>query len=341
MGLAIGIDVGGTKILAGVVDDDGHLSATTGRPTPSTDPEAVADAIAEIVDELRGKVGSGVGSGADTGDGDGADTGAGIETVGIGAAGFVDRDRSTLLFAPNLAWRDEPLRDKVAKRVELPVVVENDANATAWGEFRFGAGRERSDLICLTIGTGIGGGIVLGEALYRGSFGIGGEVGHIRVVPNGRRCGCGNRGCWEQYCSGRALVREAQEIARVDPRYGGRLRELGGGEPSGIDGQHVTTAAEEGDPAALECYGVIGRWLGQGLADLAAVLDPSTFVIGGGVSEAGDLLLEPARAAFGQRLTGHGHRSVADVLVAELGAQAGLIGAADLSRQPDSPPTQL
>lgn len=330
MGLAIGVDVGGTKILAGVVDDEGHLTSTTRRPTPSTDPEAVADTIAELVDELC----SGRGDGENRPDGE-------VETVGIGAAGFVDRERSTLLFAPNLAWRNEPLRDKVAKRVDLPVVVENDANATAWGEFRFGAGRTRRELVCLTIGTGIGGGIVLGGALYRGSFGIGGEPGHIRVVPEGRRCGCGNRGCWEQYCSGRALVREAREIAAVDPRYGARLRELGGGVPEGIEGVHVTQAAEEGDAAALECFAVVGRWLGQGLADLAAVLDPGTFVIGGGVSDAGDLLLVPARESFAHRLTGHGHRPVADILVAELGSEAGLIGAADLSRQPDSPPTQL
>jgi glucokinase len=330
MGLAIGVDVGGTKILAGVVDDEGQLSATSRRRTPSTDPEAVADVIAELVEELRSQTGE-----------QGAGQQGPVETVGIGAAGFVDRDRSTMLFAPNLAWRDEPLRDKVAKRVDLPVVVENDANATAWGEFRYGAGRDRAELLCLTVGTGIGGGIVLGGALYRGSFGIGAEFGHYRVVPEGRRCGCGNRGCWEQYCSGRALVREAREIATVDPRYGARLRELGGGEPEGIEGAHVTQAAQAGDAAALECYAVIGRWLGQGLADLAAVLDPGTFVIGGGVSEAGELLLAPAREAFAARLTGHGHRPLADVWVAELGEKAGLIGAADLSRQPDSPPTQL
>ncbi len=323
MGRAIGVDVGGTKILAGLVDENGELSATTKCPTPSTDPEAVADVIADLITELRGKAGEDE-----------------VETVGIGAAGFVDRARSTLLFAPNLAWRDEPLRDKVADRVGLSVVVENDANATAWGEFRFGAGRDRPDLICLTVGTGIGGGIVLGGALYRGSFGIGGEFGHIRVVPDGRRCGCGNRGCWEQYCSGRALVREAREIAVVNPPYSRRLRELGDGV-DGIQGGHVTTAALEGDAAALECFAEIGTWLGQGLADLSAVLDPGTFVIGGGVSEAGDLLLAPARKAFAERLTGREHRPHADVLAAELGENAGLIGAADLSRQPDSPPTQL
>ncbi len=323
MGLAIGVDVGGTKILAGLVDEQGRLSSTTRRPTPSTDPEAVADAIAEVVEELCGQA---------TED---------VATVGIGAAGFVDRERSTLLFAPNLAWRDEPLRDKVSKRIDLPVVVENDANATAWGEFRFGAGREKSGLLCITVGTGIGGGVVVGGALYRGSFGLAGEFGHVRMVPNGRRCGCGNRGCWEQYCSGRALLREAREIATVDPRRGARLLELGGGSPEGIDGSHVTEAARDGDAAALECFAEVGAWLGQGLADLAAVLDPGTFVIGGGVSDAGELLLEPARRAYAERVTGSGHRPLADVLVAELGSSAGLVGAADLSRQPDNQPTKL
>src|SRR3954452_8652216 len=257
MGLAIGVDVGGTKILAGVVDDEGRLSSSTRRPTPSTDPEAVADAIADVVTELR--------SGLESGDGD-------IETVGIGAAGFVDRESSTLLFAPNLAWRDEPLRDKVAERVELPVVVENDANATAWGEFRFGAARTKPDLVCLTVGTGIGGGIVLGGALYRGSFGIGGEFGHFRVVPNGRRCGCGNRGCWEQYASGNALVAEARELARVSPALAGRLLELGDGSPEGISGPEITEAARGGDTAALECFRTVAAWVGQGMADLAAIL---------------------------------------------------------------------
>ncbi|HMA45802.1 MAG TPA: ROK family glucokinase, partial [Frankiaceae bacterium] len=260
-----------------------------------------------------------------------------VEAVGIGAAGFVDRNRATVLFAPNLAWRDEPLRDEVGARVGLPVVVENDANAMAWGEYRFGAGRGQDDLVCVTIGTGIGGGIVLDGALYRGRYGIGAEPGHVQVVPDGHRCGCGNRGCWEQYASGRALVREAREIAAVTPARAARLLELGGGEPEGIGGPEVTRAAREGDLAALECFAVVGRWLGQGLADLAAVLDPGRFVVGGGVSEAGEMLLTPARAAFRLALTGRGHRPEAEIVLAELGAAAGLVGAADLARQPHRP----
>jgi glucokinase len=310
--LAIGVDVGGTKVAAGVVDEDGTVVASLRRPTPSMDPDAVEHTIADIVGDLRKD--------------------HEVVAVGIGAAGFIDAGRSTVLFAPNLAWRDEPLRDDVAKLIDLPVVVENDANAAAWGEHRFGAGRGASDLICVTVGTGIGGGIVLDGKLYRGRYGIGAEFGHMQVFPNGRRCGCGQSGCWEQYCSGRALLREAREIADVRRDYGKRLLELGGGRPEGIEPPEVTRAAEEGDPAALESFDRVGAWLGQGLADLASLLDPEAFVIGGGVADAGDLLLGPARRRFAERLTGTGHRPMAQIRLAALGNLAGMVGAADLAR---------
>lgn len=312
MALAIGVDVGGTKVAAGVVDEDGRVLAKTRRPTPSQSPDDVERTIADLVAELRQ-------------DHD-------VQAVGIGAAGFVDAERATVLFAPNLAWRDEPLRDAVQQLVDLPVVVENDANAMAWAEHRFGAGRGQAHLVCVTVGTGIGGGVVLDGRLYRGRWGAGAEFGHMKLVPDGRRCGCGQSGCWEQYCSGRALVREAREVADVWPGLGARLLELGGGFPEGITGPAVTQAAREGDPAALECVGIIGEALGQGLADLAAVLDPGAFVVGGGVADAGELLLGPARAVFTERLTGGTHRPHAPVLLAELGNDAGLVGAADLAR---------
>ena len=312
MTYTIGVDVGGTKVAAGVVDEEGKVLVSTRRPTPSESPKHVEETIEAVVTELRREYD--------------------VEAVGIGAAGFVDADRSTVLFAPNLVWRGEPLRDDVAKRIGLPVVVENDANAAAWAEFRFGAGRDARDLVCVTVGPGIGGGIVLDGALYRGRFGIGAEFGHMRVVPNGRRCGCGQSGCWEQYCSGRALLREAREIADVWPDYGARLLALGGGEPEGIEAFEVTQAAREGDPAAVACFDELGMWLGQGLADLAAVLDPALFVVGGGVADAGELLLAPARRVFAERLTGGTHRPIAEIRAAELGNEAGMVGAADLAR---------
>jgi glucokinase len=185
----------------------------------------------------------------------------------------------------------------------------------------------------VAVGTGIGAAIIIGGELYRGRSGIAGEPGHVRVVPEGRLCGCGNRGCWEQYASGSALVAEAREFARRTPEGAIRLLQLGGGTPEGIRGPVITQAAAEGDPAALRCFETVGGWLGQGLADLAAILDPACFVIGGGVSEAGDLLLDPARAAFERAMAGRGYRPLAEIRAAQLGEDAGIVGAADLARQ--------
>ncbi|MDQ1629792.1 MAG: glucokinase [Actinomycetota bacterium] len=310
--LTIGVDVGGTKVAAGVVDATGAILAHDRVDTPAHDALAVEDAIAAVVGRLH--------------------VGHQVEAVGIGVAGFVDRARSTVYFAPNLRWQHLPLRDDLSERLELPVVVENDANAAAWGEYRFGAGRQEDFLVCVTVGTGIGGGVIAGGELFRGGFGIGAEIGHIQMVENGRLCGCGQRGCWEQYGSGNALVRDARERAAESRADAEVLLRLGDGTPEGVSGQHVTQAARLGDPVAIAAFTALGGWLGQGLADLAAVLDPETFIVGGGVSEAGDLFLKPMVEAFEERLTGRGHRPVATVELAQLGNDAGLVGAADLAR---------
>ncbi len=312
MGLTVGVDVGGTKVAAGVVDPRGRIIEKLQRATPAACPDATIDVIAGAVNELLAR--------------------HEIDAIGIGAAGFVDRARSTVLFAPNLAWRDEPVRRLVAESIGRPVVIENDANAAAWAEVKFGAARGERDVILITVGTGIGAGMVLNGQLYRGCFGSAGEPGHYRVEPDGRLCGCGNQGCWEQYASGSALVAEAREFARRSPGAAVRLLQLGGGSPDGIDGPAVTQAAREGDAGALRCFDIVGGWLGAGLADLAAVLDPGCFVIGGGVSQAGDLLIGPATAAYHDGLTGRSHREFAAVKLARLGPEAGLIGAADLAR---------
>ncbi|WP_242605941.1 ROK family glucokinase [Frankia sp. Cppng1_Ct_nod] len=314
-GLVVGVDVGGTKVAAGVVDVTGAIVASVRRPTPTHEPAEVADTIDAAVAELRAAVGP-----------------ESVRAVGIGAAGWIDRERSHVLFAPNLAWRNEPLRDEVSARTGLPVVVENDANAMAWGEYRFGAGRGHDDLVCVTVGTGIGGGIVLGGRLYRGRFGIGGEIGHMQLVAGGHLCGCGNRGCFEQYGSGRALVRTARELVSTSPAAGRRLLESADGDVTRLTGPAITAAAQEGDPLAVKCFEEIGSWLGRGLASLAAILDPGRFVVGGGVAEADDLLLGPARAEFRNSLSGRAYRPEADIVVAELGPPAGIIGAADLAR---------
>jgi glucokinase len=313
MSLTIGIDVGGTKIFAGVVDSGGRIVEKLKRSTPAPSPEQTARVIGDAILELLGR--------------------HKVDAVGIGAAGFVDSAGSTILFAPNLAWRDEPLKGQVEQHVGLPVVVENDANAAAWAETNLGAARGYEHVIFIGVGTGIGAGIVINGQLYRGRWGIAGEPGHYRVVPEGRLCGCGNRGCWEQYASGNALVAEAREFARRSPGAAVRLLQLGGGVVEGIDGPEVTRAAREGDAVALRCFEIVGSWLGQGLAALAAMLDPDCFVIGGGVSDAGDLLIGPAKAAFAGALTGGHYRQHAEIRLAQLGADAGVIGAADLARR--------
>src|SRR5205823_13041631 len=176
-------------------------------------------------------------------------------------------------FAPNLAWRGEPLRTKLAGLVGLPVSVENDGNASAWAEFRFGAARGHEHVTFVSVGTGIGAGFILDGRLYRGRWGMAAEPGHVRVVPDGRLCGCGNRGCWEQYASGSALVTEARALAMRAPGGARRPPQLAGGAAAASGGPPLTLAAGEGDPAALRCFQTVGGWLGQGLADLAAILD--------------------------------------------------------------------
>ena len=312
MGLTVGIDIGGTKIAAGVVDEQGRILARVRAATPGRDAEQVEEKVSEMVLALRK-------------DHD-------IEAVGIGAAGFVDEKRSRVNFAPNLGWKDEPLRMAVESVVGLPVVVENDANAAAWGEYRFGAGKDRDYVVTITVGTGIGAGIILEGALYRGRWGAAAEFGHLNVDAGGRPCGCGNRGCWEQYASGNALVREARYLASERRSEAETLLDLGDGTPEGVQGLHVTQAAREGDPVALAAFDFVSRWLGQGMADVTAILDPECFVIGGGVSEAGELLLASTVRAFTESVSGKETRQLPKVLIAKLGNAAGLVGAADLAR---------
>ena len=311
---AIGVDIGGTKIAAGVVDEEGKLLATTRRDTSPDDVASIDRAIADVYAELSAE----------------HEVGA----IGLAAAGFVAADRSGVLFAPNIAWRDYPLRDNVAALIkdDVRVVVENDANAAGWAEFRFGAARDVDDMLMLTVGTGLGGAIVVSGELVRGAWGVAAEIGHMRVVPGGHYCGCGHEGCWEQYASGSALVREAQAQAVVDPEAAARLLELARGDIEKITGPHVTKAAQEGDPLAVRLLAELGRWVGEGSASVAALLDPGLIVVGGGVASAGELLLGPARKGFAEQLSARGHRPEANIVVASMGNDAGMVGAADLAR---------
>jgi glucokinase len=310
MTLAVGVDIGGTKIAAGLVSEAGEILSSTQAPTPQ-DSAHIPATVAELVERLTGEEDA--------------------SGVGIGAAGFTSADRATVLFAPNISWVDVPLATQVSALVGLPVVVENDANAAAWGEFRFGAGEDTDDLLLVTVGTGIGGGIVHRGQLFRGGFGIAAEIGHMRLVPDGILCGCGQHGCFEKYASGSALVRDAHErVANHDAR-GAALAALADG-PDGITGPAITTLAREGDPLAIDLLADLGRWLGEGIAVLTTILDPSVIAIGGGVGAAGELLLDPVVEAFREHLPARAHRPEAAVRLAALGNEAGIIGAADLAR---------
>lgn len=293
----LGVDVGGTKVLAVRIDAEGELQASATRPMPgrSAGPEAVEEAVAlaaRDVSDDRPPV-----------------------ALGISAAGLVDAAGERFLFGAHLPWRDAPVRRTLAERTGLHVVLDNDANCAAHAELVAGAARGVQSALLITIGTGIGGALVLGGRVVRGAHGLAGEFGHMQVVPNGLACECGLRGCWEQYCSGRALER----VTRVA---------LG----RHLDGPEVTALARAGDQVALHSFASVGTWLGVGVAGLVSAFDPQLAVVGGGVSTVGDLLLGPARTALAESLQGTAYRAVPALVPARLGPEASAIGAALLAR---------
>ena len=313
MTFTIGVDVGGTKVLGGVVDQTGKVLKTARRDTPREGGAALTQAIADVAKELMADFT--------------------IDSVGVSAAGFVSSDRKTMLATPNIAgWNGVDLDSDLTTLIGLPVVIENDANAAAWGEARFGAGRGKEHLLMLTVGTGIGGGIVVNGDLYRGAFGVAAEIGHMRVVPEGHLCGCGARGCFEQYGSGNALLRHAREAIAASPDIARNLLSRGDGTIDGLTGQAITEAARDGDAVALAAFNTTGQWLGAGIATLSVILDPECVVIGGGVIDAGEILLEPTRAALERFMPFAGKHPYPEIIAASLGNEAGLVGVADLAR---------
>jgi len=307
---AIGIDIGGTKIAGALVTENGDIVAEDRVPTPAGDPTAIVDLVVTMIERLS--------------------TGHEVIAAGVAAAGFIDADQSTVYYAPNINWRNEPFRQRISERLDLPITIDNDANAAGWAEYRFGAGRGSTDMTMLTVGTGVGGAIVSGGRLFRGGFGAGAELGHLRVVPDGLPCGCGAKGCIEQYGSGRALLRMANEIADVGGI--GLPLAVARRENDGLTGSIVGEFIAAGDAGAIHALTELGRWLGQACASLGAVLDPQRFVIGGGVAVAGYLLIDPIREAYLQHLPARGYHPEPEFLIAELVNDAGVVGAADLAR---------
>jgi len=309
----IGIDVGGTKVLGGVVTETGEILKTARRETPREGGRALTQTIADVALELYKEYP--------------------VDSIGVSAAGFISSDRQTILATPNIAgWNGVNLDQELTQIIGKRIVLENDANAAAWGEFKFGAGRGRQDLMLLTLGTGVGGGLILGGALFRGAFGIGAELGHLRLVPDGHLCGCGIRGCLEQYASGSALMRHAREAISASPDLARNLLARGDGTLEGLKGHHITEAAREDDPVALAAFNTMANYLGAGIASLCAVIDPSCIVLGGGVIDAGEIFLGPTREAALRLIPFSGKHPYPDIVPAELGNNAGLVGVADLSR---------
>jgi glucokinase len=310
--VVVGVDIGGTKVLAGVVDEAGSVTATARRTTPgrrvvtSRVEGALVEAILEAAD------------------------GRPLAGVGVAAAGFVDSAGERVMFAPHLPWQGEPLRDLLEGRLGCPVALDNDANCAARAEARHGAARGAGSALVITMGTGIGGAVLLDGSVVRGANGMAGEFGHMQVVPDGQACECGRRGCWEQYSSGNALVRNARALMADQPTV---LADMSDGNPELITGPMVSSAAEQGDLVARRAFASVGDWLGVGTANLVAAFDPELVVVGGGVSAAGDRLLDPARDALHRTLVGAAHRVVPGIVAAELGPHAGMIGAALLVAQ--------
>ena len=294
----VGVDVGGTKVLAVELSETGEVlriarDSTPGRGDPASELEDALTRAVEAVADRRP-----------------------LEGVGVSAAGLIEPTGETVRFATHLPWREEPVRERLAARWGVPVVLDNDAHCATEAELAFGAGRGAGSFLLINIGTGIGGGLVVDDRVWRGAGGMAGEFGHMQVVPDGLACECELRGCWEQYCSGRALER----VFRVA---------LG----SHLDGPQVTARAQAGDEHARQAFASIGTWLGVGLANLVAAFDPALLVIGGGVSAVGDLMLDPAREALSRALVAAPHRTVPPVVPSALGPEAGAIGAALLARR--------
>jgi glucokinase len=313
MGFTVGIDIGGTKVLGGVVDESGAVIRRARRDTPTEGGVALTQAIADVALELMKD--------------------EEIESVGVSVAAFISADRKTILATPNIKdWNGVNLDYELTTRIGLPVVIENDANSAAWGEFKFGAGRGKESILMLTVGTGIGGGIVINSNLLRGSFGIAAEIGHLRIVPNGLLCGCGAYGCFEQYGSGTALLRQAREAIAANPEGARNILGRGDGTIEGVKGSAITEAARDGDELALSVFEITGDYIGAGIASLAVILDPEAVVIGGGVIDAGEILLNPIRTSMDKYMPFAGKHPHPQIIGAQLGNEAGLVGVADLAR---------
>ena len=312
MSLTIGVDIGGTKIAIGVIAQSGEILQRDHISSPANDRTKIHAYVIAGINRLRAE--------------------NDVAAIGISAAGLINRERDQIMSSPNVDLTGSSIKSEVELATGLPVLLENDANSATWGEYKHGAGVGYSNIVLLTIGTGLGCGIVIDDKLLIGGYGMAAEAGHMVIKPDGQLCGCGQRGCLEQYASGQALTRSARTFVASGSPGADTLFKSCGGDVTLLTGQMVTAAALNGDPASIAILADAGKWLGYGIAAIAAMLDPEIFIIGGGGGDAGDLILEPARTAFEQRLTAKDHRPMAKIVSAKLGNDAGMVGVADLAR---------
>lgn len=309
--VAIGVDIGGTNLRAAVIDRHGSILDTEQLPTPSS-VEALEKALTLAVETLRERHPD-------------------VCAVGLAVAGFITADQTTVRFAPHLPWRNAEITTRLSKQWGIPVVLEHDANSAAWGEYVLGAAKDSANAVLFALGTGIGGAVIIDGKIYRGAYGVAPEFGHLTVVPNGRACPCGKRGCLERYCSGSALPLTAQDFIALGAHPESRLSQEYANQPEEITGRVVVRMAREGDELAAAVIGDMATWLGRGLALVQDVFDPELIVLAGGVAQDSDLMLERAEAVLHSSVVGAGHRPIARVVPGTLGSEAGMIGVAMLA----------
>jgi glucokinase len=306
-----GVDIGGTNLRVALVDPDGTIVEQRAAGMPET-LDGIADTIAGAVRAI-------------------APLRPDAQALGVGAAGMVDHD-GVIHYSPNIpAFLKAPVRQRLQDAVGLPTVVDNDANVAVVAELTHGAARGEREVLLITLGTGVGGGVVTGGRVLRGAHGFGAEIGHFQIDPDGPMCACGQRGHWEALASGSALGALGRDRAATG-RAPAVLR-LAGGDPTQVTSFDVGRAAAEGDPMAIELVAEYAGHVATGLVGLANILDPAVIVVSGGLVDLGDVLLEPVRAAFAGRLEGAAYRPEVPILPAALGRHAGVIGAAVMARE--------
>jgi glucokinase len=308
--LTIGIDIGGTKISVGVVDSSGNLIDSLKCSTPAEGGKELILSVVNLVKELNKK--------------------HEIKGIGISIAALISSDYGTIVGAPNIANLSKlNFVNEIKEEFKLPIIVENDANAAMWAEFKFGNAKGLNPVMFFIIGTGVGGGLVIDGKLFKGANGIGAEFGHMCVVPNGILCGCGSKGCIEQYASGGALIRYANESLLANPDKSEEVLSFGEGK---LSGTALTKAAKAGNELALAAFSKQADWLGLACASYSLIIDPQAIIIGGGVVDAGELFLAPVRAAMRKYMPFAESHVPPKIIAAKFGNDAGLIGAADLVR---------